>query len=103
MARWIESLSEGHIVKVADDLPLPEGWAERDDTEPTDEMVEAAADVLLEGAGPIARVHFRTEYKATARKVLRAALAVAPAPGGANRAIENSRAALKRLGFRIDN
>lgn len=28
MSRWIESLSEGHIVKVADDLPLPEGWAE---------------------------------------------------------------------------
>lgn len=28
MTRWIESLSEGHIVKVADDLPLPEGWVE---------------------------------------------------------------------------
>lgn len=33
MARWIESLSEGHIVKVADDLPLPEGWAEHPMTE----------------------------------------------------------------------
>lgn len=44
MARWIESLSEGHIVKVADDLPLPEGWAERDDTEPTEDVAALLAD-----------------------------------------------------------